>query len=247
MSNPSKIIKQKHYSTCTLCEAMCGIEVSTEQSNGENRISAIVGDKNNPFSQGHVCPKAKALKDLYDDEDRIRQPLKKVGESWQKISWDEAIDYVVQNIHDIQRTYGHNAFATYLGNPNAHNYGAIFFGPYFFRALQSFNRFSATSVDQLPHHIVSLQLFGHQNQIPVTDIDNTEYFMIIGANPLASNGSIMTVPYVKKRLKAIQQGGGKVVVIDPKKTETAEISSEHYFIVPGSLSLIHISEPTRPY
>ena len=216
---------------------MCGIEVTTEQVGGENHITSIVGDKKNPFSQGHVCPKAKALKDLYDDKDRVRHPLKKVGDSWQQITWDEALDTVAQNIFTIQQQHGNNAFGTYLGNPNAHNYGSILFGPYFFRTLQSFNRFSATSVDQLPHHIVSLKLFGHQNQIPITDIDNTDYFMIIGGNPLASNGSIMTVPYVKKRLKAIQQRGGKVVVIDPKKTETADVSSEHHFITPGSDAL----------
>ncbi len=237
MTTSTSAIQSKHFSTCTLCEAMCGIEVTTEQVGGENHITSIVGDKKNPFSQGHVCPKAKALKDLYDDKDRVRHPLKKVGDSWQQITWDEALDTVAQNIFTIQQQHGNNAFGTYLGNPNAHNYGSILFGPYFFRTLQSFNRFSATSVDQLPHHIVSLKLFGHQNQIPITDIDNTDYFMIIGGNPLASNGSIMTVPYVKKRLKAIQQRGGKVVVIDPKKTETADVSSEHHFITPGSDAL----------
>ena len=227
-------IKSTHYSTCTLCEAVCGIKVTTEYRDNQHHILSIVGDKQNPFSQGHICPKAKALKDLYDDKDRVRQPLKKINGRWEVISWDDAVEDVAQKIYDIQTKYGDNAFASYLGNPNAHNHGAILFGPYFFRTLRSFNRYSATSVDQLPHHIVSAKLFGHQNQIPVTDIDNTDYFVIIGGNPLASNGSIMTVPNVKKRLKAIQQRGGKVVVIDPKKTETAEISSEHFFITPGS-------------
>jgi len=242
MNSPhSDIHVAKHFSTCTLCEAMCGIEVTTDTSDGSNQIVSIVGDKSNPFSQGHVCPKAKALKDLYDDKDRIRHPLKKVDGQWQRVSWDEAYELVAQGIHNTQQKYGLNSVATYLGNPNAHNYGAILFGPYFFRALKSFNRYSATSVDQLPHHIVSRKLFGHQNQIPITDIDNTDYFMIIGGNPLASNGSIMTVPYVKKRLKAIQQRGGKVVVIDPKKTETADVSSEHHFILPGADALLLLS------
>lgn len=220
---------------------MCGIEVTSESDNGENKILSIVGDKNNPFSQGHVCPKAKALQDLYDDQDRIRQPIKKVDGQWQQISWDEAFELVASRIHQTQQQHGMDAVGMYLGNPNAHNFGAILFGPYFYKALKSFNRYSATSVDQLPHHIVSRKLFGHQNQIPVTDIDNTNYFMIIGGNPLASNGSIMTVPYIKKRLKAIQQKGGKVVVIDPKKTETADISSEHHFISPGTDALLLLS------
>lgn len=226
MQTPEK----KHFSTCTLCEAMCGIEVTTK----DREILSIVGDKANPFSQGHVCPKAAALKDLYDDSDRIKQPLKKVNGEWQNISWDEAFDEVAERLFEIQQRYGNEAVATYLGNPNSHNMGAILFGPYFYKVLKTHNRYSATSVDQLPHHIVSRKLFGHQLQIPIPDIDHTDYFMIIGGNPLASNGSIMTVPQIKKRLKAIQQRGGKVVVIDPKKSETADISCDHHFIKPGS-------------
>jgi anaerobic selenocysteine-containing dehydrogenase len=119
--------------------------------------------------------------------------------------------------------------------------GSILFGPYFYRALKSHNRYSATSVDQLPHHIVSRKLFGHQSQIPIPDIDHTQYFMIIGGNPLASNGSIMTVPHIKRRLKAIQARNGKVVVIDPKKSETADMSSEHHFIKPGTDALLMLA------
>jgi anaerobic selenocysteine-containing dehydrogenase len=226
--------ERKHFSTCTLCEAMCGIEVTTV----ERQIISIVGDKQNPFSEGHVCPKAMALKDLYDDPERLKQPMEKTITGWQTISWDEAFDKVAQQLFAIQQQYGKDAIGMYLGNPNAHNMGSILFGPYFYRALKSHNRYSATSVDQLPHHIVSRQLFGHQSQIPIPDIDHTDYFMIIGGNPLASNGSIMTVPHIKRRLKAIQGRGGKVVVIDPKKSETADISSEHHFIKPGSDALL---------
>ena len=233
MPNP----QLKHYSTCTLCEAMCGIEVTTEG----REIVSIVGDKHNPFSEGHVCPKAMALKDLYDDPQRIRQPLKKTPAGWQPISWDEAFDQVAQRLHQIQQQHGNNAVGLYLGNPNSHNMGAMLFGPYFYRALKSHNRYSATSVDQLPHHIVCRQLFGHQSQIPVPDIDRTQYFMIVGGNPLASNGSIMSVPHVKRRLKAIQARSGKVVVVDPRRSETADISSEHHFITPGSDALLMLA------
>lgn len=226
--------QQKHYSTCTLCEAMCGIEVTTQG----RQILSIAGDKHNPFSEGHVCPKAMALKDLYDDPERLKQPVEKTPEGWRTLSWDEAFDKVAGQLFAIQQQYGDDAIGMYLGNPNAHNMGSILFGPYFYRALKTHNRFSATSVDQLPHHIVSRQLFGHQSQIPVPDIDHTQYFLIIGGNPLASNGSIMTVPHVKRRLKAIQARGGKVVVIDPKQSETADISSEHHFIKPGTDALL---------
>ncbi len=231
---------QKHFSTCTLCEAMCGIEVTTV----EREIISIAGDKKNPFSEGHVCPKAAALKDLYDDPQRLRQPMRKTAAGFEPISWEEALDTVAEKLHGIQHEHGNDAVGVYLGNPNAHNMGSILFGPYFYRALNTHNRYSATSVDQLPHHIVSRQMFGHQLQIPIGDIDNTDYFMIIGGNPLASNGSIMTVPHIKRRLKAIQKRGGKVVVIDPKKSETADISCDHHFIKPGSdvllmLAMVH--------
>lgn len=216
---------------------MCGIEVSTEG----REIVSIAGDKRNPFSEGHVCPKAIVLKDLYDDPDRIKTPLKKTVDGWQEISWDDALDEVAESLFNVQQKHGIESIGTYLGNPNAHNMGSILFGPYFYRSLRSHNRYSATSVDQLPHHIVSRQLFGHQSQIPIPDIDNTEYFMIIGGNPLASNGSIMTVPHIKRRLKAIQSKGGKVVVIDPKKSETADMSTEHYFIKPGTDALLMLA------
>jgi len=234
MASSTATSEQKHFSTCTLCEAMCGIEVTTQG----REILSIVGDKKNPFSEGHVCPKAMALKDLYDDPDRIKLPLEKTPQGWQEISWEEALDKVAKGLFDTQKKHGVESVATYLGNPNAHNLGSILYGPYFYRALKSHNRYSATSVDQLPHHIVSRQLFGHQSQIPIPDIDHTQYFMIIGGNPLASNGSIMTVPHIKRRLKAIQSRNGKVVVIDPKKSETADISSEHHFIKPGSDALL---------
>ncbi|MFT5313362.1 MAG: anaerobic selenocysteine-containing dehydrogenase [Paraglaciecola sp.] len=227
-------LTKKHFSTCTLCEAMCGIEVTTQG----REILSIVGDKQNPFSEGHVCPKAMALKDLYDDPERIRQPMEKTADGWQPISWDEALDKVTRGLHTVQQQHGIDSVGVYLGNPNAHNMGAILFGPHFYRALKTKNRYSATSVDQLPHHIVSRKLFGHQSQIPIPDIDHTQYFMIIGGNPMASNGSIMTVPHIKRRLKAIQNRGGKVVVIDPKKSETADISCEHHFIKPGTDALL---------
>lgn len=233
--------QQLHYSTCTLCEAMCGIEVATKG----RQILSIKGDKDNPFSQGHICPKASALKDLYDDPDRLKRPVKRVGDDWQEITWEDAFDLVANKLHGIQQEHGEDGVGVYLGNPNAHNMGAILFGPYFYRALKTHNRYSATSVDQLPHHIISRRLFGHMSQIPIPDIDHTQHFMIIGGNPLASNGSIMTVPNVKKRLKGIQKRGGKVVVIDPKRSETADLSCEHHFIRPGSdvlllLAMLHV-------
>ncbi len=218
-----------HYRSCNLCEAMCGIAITVE----DRQITSIKGDPNDPFSRGHICPKAVALKDLYDDPDRLRTPLEKRDGQWHPISWDEALDKAAAGIQRVQQAHGRNSVGAYLGNPNAHNLGSLLMGPPLLRALKTRNRFSATSVDQLPHHLVSWKLFGHQLRIPVPDIDRCDHFVIIGANPLASNGSIMTVPDVKKRLRAVSKRG-RVTVIDPRRSETAAAADVHHFIRPGS-------------
>ena len=229
---------QRHHRACHLCEAICGLVIKTE---GEHIIS-IKGDKKDPLSRGHICPKAIALKDLHEDPDRLRQPVKKVldaaGEPrWEAISWEEALDTTARRLVDITRRDGINALGIYLGNPTVHNYGMMTHQGNLFRHLRTNNRFSATSVDQLPHHLASLWLFGHKTLFPIPDIDRTDYFLMLGANPIASNGSIWTVPDVKKRIKALTARGGKLVLIDPRRSETAEVASEHHFITPGTDAL----------
>ncbi|MBW7469503.1 molybdopterin-dependent oxidoreductase [Marinobacter sp. F4218] len=223
-----------HYRTCNICEAMCGLEIKLQ---GEDILS-IKGDKDDPFSQGHICPKAVALQDFYKDKDRLKTPLRKTAEGWQEISWDEAFEEITTRFRDIQQAHGKNAVGTYLGNPNAHNFGNAVTFPGFFKALGSNNRYSSASADQLPHHVASNYMFGAGMLIPIPDIDHTDFMLIIGANPIVSNGSLMTAPGVGKRLKAIQQRGGKVVVIDPRRTETARKSDEHLFIRPETDALL---------
>jgi anaerobic selenocysteine-containing dehydrogenase len=219
---------------------MCGVEVEID---GEEVVS-IRGDARDVFSRGHVCPKATALKDLYDDPDRLKQPVRRVGDRWEPISWDEAFDEVVDRVLNIQEEHGRDAVGVYLGNPNAHNFGTLVFGPPFLRTLGSKNRFSATSCDQLPLMLASYFMFGHQLLFPVPDVDRTDFMMLIGANPLASNGSLMAAPGIKKRLEGIGRRGGKVVVVDPRRSETARVADEHLFIQPGTdalflLGLLH--------
>lgn len=223
-------MSQTHYRNCNLCEAMCGLEIQLEN----DQITSIAGDKNDPFSRGHICPKAVALKDIYEDPNRLRTPVKRTPQGWQKISWEEAMDAVVEGIQRTQAQYGHDAVALYQGNPSIHNLGTIMNSPAFAKALRSKNLFSATSTDQLPHHYASWQLFGHPLLVPIPDIDHTQFMLIIGGNPIASNGSMMTVPDVSKRLRAIQKRGGKVVVVDPRRTETAEKADQHVFIRPNA-------------
>ncbi len=219
-----------HHQACNLCEAICGLEITTR---GEEIVS-IKGDKNDPLSQGHICPKAIALQDLYKDSERLREPVRRNGDAWETISWDEAFTQVVNQIKKVQADYGNDAVGTYQGNPSIHSLGIMLFARNFLRQINSRNRYSATSVDQLPHHVAAGLMFGHSMLLPVPDIDRCDYMIILGANPLVSNGSIMTVPNVGNRLKALQARGGKFCVIDPRKTETAALADEHFFVKPGS-------------
>ena len=215
---------------CNLCEAICGLDITVK----DREIIAIRGDEADPFSRGHICPKAVALKDIYEDPNRLRRPMQRLGDTWQEIGWDEAFDLAATMLAETNAQHGNNAIGLYVGNPAVHNIGTLFSIPAVVKTLQTRNMFSATSVDQLPQQLTSLLMFGHQFLIPIPDIDHTDYFLMLGANPIASNGSMMTVPDVAKRLKAIQTRGGKVVVVDPRRTETAEVASEHHFIKPAS-------------
>ncbi len=229
-SESTQVNEQTHFRTCNLCEAMCGIVIKHD---GE-KVLSIKGDKDDPFSQGYICPKATALQDLHEDPDRLRQPVERTADGWKKISWPDALDKVATGIESVQQKYGKNALGIYLGNPNVHNLGGMLTIKHLLTSIKTRSRFSATSIDQLPHHIVCMHLFGHMLRIPVPDINRTQYMLIIGGNPLASNGSIMTAPNMRQKLKDIQARAGKVVVIDPRRTETADIASEHHFIRPAT-------------
>lgn len=222
--------QQTHYRVCNICEAMCGIEIKHDGKN----VTSIRPDKDDPFSRGHICPKATALQDIHEDPDRLKKPVKKTEKGWKQISWEEAFDEIGNNINRIRNQYGNDSTALYLGNPTVHNYGAMLFHEKLINALNTRNLFSATSVDQLPHHFASNFMFGHSLLIPVPDIDRTDHMIVMGANPVASNGSMMSAAGVEKRLKGIQKRGGKMIVIDPRRTETAEMADEHHFITPGT-------------
>ena len=235
-----------HHRVCHLCEAMCGLVIQTEG----DKVTDVRGDKDDPLSRGHVCPKAVALQDIHEDPDRLRKPMKRIrtapGEYQHvEIEWSEALDLAADALASTIEKQGIDAIGAYFGNPAVHNYGMLTHQRNLFRHIRTRNRFSATSVDQLPHHLVSLWCFGHMLLHPIPDVDRTHYFLMLGANPLASNGSIWTVPDVRQRLKDLKSRGDKLVVVDPRRTETAELASEHLFIRPGSdaaflLAMIHV-------
>jgi anaerobic selenocysteine-containing dehydrogenase len=226
--------KTLHHRACHLCEAICGLTLETTvQDDATTLITSIKGDAQDTFSRGHICPKAVALQDIQNDPDRLRQPMLRNGNDWEPIEWQAAFDLIARRLSEIQALHGQNAVAVYQGNPSVHNYGLMTHSNYFLGLLKTRNRYSATSVDQLPHHLTSHLMYGHGLLLPIADIDHTDFMLILGGNPLASNGSIMTVPDVEKRLKAIQARGGKVVVVDPRRSETAAIADQHLFIRPG--------------
>ncbi|MGW8367159.1 MAG: molybdopterin oxidoreductase family protein [Gammaproteobacteria bacterium] len=231
MTDPSCRIVRR---ACHLCEAICGLEI--EEENGT--VLHIRGDAEDPLSRGHVCPKAVALKDIHEDPDRLRKPVRREGSRWRECGWDEALDLTANRLTEISREHGDNAIGVYMGNPSVHNWGNLTHSHHFFRHFRTRNRFSATSVDQLPHHVTCFAMYGHQFLIPIPDIDHTDCFMMLGANPLASNGSLMTVPDFRNRIRALKSRGGRLIVIDPRRTETAKIADEHHFIRPGTDALL---------
>ena len=230
---------ETRFRACPLCEAICGLELRFD----DGVLQAIRGDKDDPFSRGHICPKGNAIIDLERDPDRLRQPLRRRGRDWETIGWDEALAEAGERLAAVQREHGEDAVGVYLGNPNVHHFGHIAYLPPLLRALRTRNRFSASSVDQWPHQLVNLLMYGHQWLLPIPDIDRTDYCLMLGANPVASNGSLMTAPGAEKRLKALA-ARGRLVVVDPRRNETAAIASEHLPIRPAGdvwflLALLH--------
>ena len=213
---------------------MCGVLVEVDGQ----RICSVRGDPDDPFSRGYVCPKAAALADLHDDADRIRAPLIREGQGWRETSWAEALDRAAEGLVRVRRRHGRDAVGVYYGNPVAHNLGLITHLLPFTRALRTRNIYSASSADQLPQMLAALRMFGHFGLIPVPDVDRTDFFLVLGANPLASNGSLMSAPDMRRRLAAIRARGGRVVVVDPRRTETAEVADEHLAIRPGADALL---------
>jgi anaerobic selenocysteine-containing dehydrogenase len=218
------------FRTCTLCEAMCGLKLELDG----DRIVSVRGDEDDPFSQGYVCPKGVAIGDVHHDPDRLRTPLMRAADgSFAPVGWDEAFHLVEQRLLAVRAKEGADAIALYMGNPIIHNYGVILLRASFAQAVGSRNCFGPGSQDTSPRWAVSYLLYGSSLVVPVPDIDRTQYFLCVGANPWISNGSLMTAPDVRGRLRAIRQRGGRIVVVDPRRTETAREADEWIAIRPG--------------
>lgn len=222
------------HKTCNLCEAMCGLRIEV----ADGKIGRIEGDPNDPMSHGALCPKAIALKEIQEDPDRLQRPMRRRGGAWEEISWDEAFQEAVSRIARLQGEHGNDAMASYLGNPGAHNLGVLFGLTPLYGALETRNRYSASSLDQNPKHATSQLLFGNWLRVAIPDVDRTDFLLMLGANPIVSGGSLMTAPGFRKRIDVLQARGGKLVVVDPRRTETARLADRHLFIRPGMDGLL---------
>ncbi|MCH9732038.1 MAG: molybdopterin-dependent oxidoreductase [Actinomycetia bacterium] len=230
----SRTHSRTHYGICNLCDSVCGLKIEVQG----REILSIRGDEKDVFSHGHICPKGLALKDIFDDPDRLRHPVRKVGDQWREISWAEAFGEIRDRVADLQRRHGRDSVALYYGNPIGHGYQAMISVLPLIKLLGSRNIFSSNSVDAHPRMLVSLLLYGNQALLPIPDIERTDLLVVQGANPVVSHGSVMSAPDTRKRLKAIGKRGGRMVVIDPRRSETAAIADEHHFIQPGTDALL---------
>ncbi|HEX6244341.1 MAG TPA: molybdopterin-dependent oxidoreductase [Polyangiales bacterium] len=224
-----------HHRTCPLCEAVCGLTLSVR----DGKVTRVVGDDADVFSHGFICPKGGTLHHLHEDPDRLRKPLIRRGDDpdsarWDEVSWDEAFAEVERLLTPVLAQHGRDAVALYLGNPNTHNLAGLLYVRPLIKALSTRNLFSASTVDQMPKHVSCGFLFGDVSAIPVPDLERTDLLIMLGANPLESNGSLCTAPDFPGRLAAIRARGGRVVVVDPRRTRTAEHADEHVPIRPGT-------------
>ena len=218
------------FRTCPFCEATCGLEITLRG----DEIVRIRGDRDDVFSHGFICPKGSTLKQLHEDPDRLRRPLMKRDGAHVEVSWEEAFGEIERRLVPIIETHGRESIATYGGNPGAHNLSSMLYARTLAQGIGTRMRFSAGTVDQVPKQVAAAYMFGTPASVPVPDIDRADYLVIMGANPYASNGSLCTAPDFPGRLEALRARGGKVVVIDPRRTKTAAEADEWIAVVPGT-------------
>jgi len=225
--------------TCPLCEASCGLEITLRPDGaGGEEVQRIRGDRLDVFSKGYICPKGSTLKQLHEDPDRLRTPMVKRDGVHVPVGWDEAWDVVASGLGAVIDRTGRESLAAYVGNPTAHSLSAMMFSRVLLTGLGTRHRFSASTVDQMPRHVASGHVFGSPVAISVPDLDRTDHLVILGANPYASNGSVCTAPDFPGRIEAIQARGGKVVVVDPRLSRTAEQADQWVSIRPGTDALL---------
>jgi anaerobic selenocysteine-containing dehydrogenase len=226
---------------CPLCEACCGLSLGIDGG----RVTSVRGHDADVLSEGFLCPKGAALRDLHEDPDRLRAPLVRRGGAFAEVTWDEAFAEIERRLPPILARGGRDAVGLVVGNPAAHKLGLLLYTARLGRALGTRNVYSASTLDQMPKQLAAGLMFGHWLSIPVPDLPRTDLLVVLGANPMVSNGSLWTVPDFRGKAKAMQARGGRLVVIDPRRTETAALADQHLFIRPGAdafllLAIVHV-------
>ena len=225
---------ETRFACCPICDATCGLVVELDGG----RVVRIRGDADDPLSRGHLCPKGRALQDLHEDPDRLRRPLRRRGDRWEELGWDEALDEVAERLAAVRRAHGADAVGLYLGTMAFHSFGGMLFEQPFRAALGTHSVYTAQSIDSLPRTLASSWLYGSMALVPVPDLDRTDFLLMVGANPVVSGGSAMTAPGMARRLEALRARGARVVVVDPVRTKTAALADEHLAIRPGTDALL---------
>ncbi|MEV0009992.1 molybdopterin-dependent oxidoreductase [Streptomyces sp. NPDC047973] len=219
---------------CPLCEAACGLTLTVEGS----RVTGARGDREDVLSQGFICPKGASFGGLDGDPDRLRTPLVRIDGVLREATWDEAFALIAERIPALVDEHGAQSVGVYLGNPNVHTMAGGLYPPLLLAALGTRNVFTASTLDQMPKHVSSGLLFGDAHAIPVPDLDRTAHLLLIGANPMESNGSLCTAPDFPGKLKALRRRGGTLTVVDPRRTRTARLADRHAAIRPGTDALL---------
>ncbi|MFK7894933.1 MAG: molybdopterin-dependent oxidoreductase [Myxococcota bacterium] len=228
-TSPTQIVHR----SCPTCEASCGLRVEIDPAAGS--VLRIEGDPEDERSRGYLCPKAYAMKEIYEDPERLKKPIRKRADgTWEEIEWDAAMNLAVTRLLDIREKHGANANGFYIGNPTGHNVGGQLYIPPFLNGMGTERSFSAATMDQFPQNVALHNMTGDPWMFPIPDLERTDFFVCMGGNPLVSQGSLMSGPNAKKRLGEIVARGGRVVTLDPRRTETAEVATDHIFIKPGS-------------
>ncbi len=223
------------FRTCPLCEAGCGLEITLRTgADGREAVTRIRGDRADVFSRGFICPKGSALKPLQEDPDRLRRPLVKRDGTFVEVDWDEAWAEVDRRLRRLIDAHGRKAIGVYVGNPTAHSVGAMLYLSTLLRALGTKSVYTASTADQRPKEVSAGLMFGTTNSVPVPDVDRTDFLLMLGANPWASNGSLATAPDWPGRIEALRARGGTLVVVDPRRSRTAQAASQWVPIRPGT-------------
>ncbi|SEA80161.1 MULTISPECIES: molybdopterin-dependent oxidoreductase [unclassified Mycobacterium] len=226
---------------CPFCEATCGLTLTID----DGRVTAARGDHDDVFSAGFICPKGASFGELDNDPDRLTRPLVRRDGVLTEATWDEAYAVVAERLGAVIAAHGGASVGVYLGNPNAHTIAGALYAPLILKALGTRQVFSASTLDQMPKHVALGLMFGSPGAFTVPDLDRTDHLVIIGANPLVSNGSVTTAADFPGKLRALKKRGGKLVVIDPARTQTAKLADRHLAPRPGTdaallLAVVHV-------